>query len=56
MLRYIVSAPSEAELQLDFAAAEADWQKYAQTAQDPTEGQLALARVLSSPPCGLPMR
>jgi predicted Zn-dependent protease len=34
---------SEAELQLDPAAAEADWQKYAQIAQDPTEAQLELA-------------
>ena len=34
----------EAELQLDFAAAEADWQKYAQTVPDSAEGQLALAQ------------
>ncbi len=34
----------EAELQLDFAAAEADWQKYAQTVPDPADGQLALAQ------------
>lgn len=34
----------EAELQLDFAAAEADWQKYAATVPDSAEGQLALAQ------------
>jgi tetratricopeptide (TPR) repeat protein len=34
----------EAELQLDFAAAEADWQKYAQTVPDSADGQLALAQ------------
>jgi len=34
---------SEAELQLDSAAAEADWQKFSQTAPDPAEGQLELA-------------
>lgn len=34
----------EAELQLDFAAAEADWQEYAQTVPDSAEGQLALAQ------------
>lgn len=33
----------EAELQLDFSAAEADWQKYAQTVRDGAEGQLTLA-------------
>jgi tetratricopeptide (TPR) repeat protein len=35
---------AEAELQLDFAAAEADWQKYAQSLPDPADGQLALAQ------------
>jgi tetratricopeptide (TPR) repeat protein len=35
---------SEAELELDFAAAEADWRKYAQTLADPADGQLALAQ------------
>jgi tetratricopeptide (TPR) repeat protein len=34
----------ETELQLDFTAAEADWRKYAQTAPDSVEGQLALAQ------------
>ena len=34
----------EAELQLDFTAAEADWQKYAQTVPDSADGQLALAQ------------
>ena len=34
----------EAELQLDFAAAEADWQKYAQMVPDSADGQLALAQ------------
>lgn len=34
---------SEAELQLDPAAAESDWQKYARIIQDPAEGQLSLA-------------
>jgi cellulose synthase operon protein C len=34
----------EAELQLDFTAAEADWQKYAQTVTDSADGQLALAQ------------
>ena len=35
---------SEAELDLDFPGAEADWQKYAQTLTDPADGQLALAQ------------
>lgn len=49
----ISAAPSDAELlslraledeqQLDFAAAEADWKQYAQSAKDPAAGQLALA-------------
>lgn len=49
----ISAAPSDAELlslraledeqQLDFTAAEADWKQYAQSAQDPAAGQLALA-------------
>ena len=49
----IAAAPSDAELlslraledepQLDFAAAEADWKQYAQSAKDPAAGQLALA-------------
>jgi len=34
----------ETELQLDFAAAEADWRKYAQTVPDSADGQLALAQ------------
>ncbi|MGH9668788.1 MAG: hypothetical protein ACRD3A_01575, partial [Terriglobales bacterium] len=49
----ISAAPSDAELlslraledeqQLDFAAAEADWKQYAQSAKDPAAGRLALA-------------
>jgi tetratricopeptide (TPR) repeat protein len=34
----------EAELQLDFVAAEVDWRKYAQMAPDSADGQLALAQ------------
>jgi hypothetical protein len=35
---------AEAEVALDFTAAEADWLKYSQTTQDAAEGQLALAQ------------
>lgn len=51
--KLISAAPSDAELlslraledeqQLDFAAAEADWKQYAQSAKDAAAGQLALA-------------